>query len=609
MRLTILKGVVTALAVATLATACGDDDDEDPTPTPTSNTTVVDLAVNDTEGRFTILAQALTDAGLVDTLTSAGPFTVFAPTDDAFMALPGFDTLTADQISDVLTYHVISGSQIMASMITDGATPATVETSNLTLNLDGNTVVIDGLTQVTQADLTADNGVVHVIDSVLLPPSIDFPGSVLAAAVYYPRLSTLQSAVEAAPAAVGTALDTVTDITLFAPTDSAFGKIPTADLNSLLNDAAALTSTLQYHVLPANPAGGTFEAADILAAANANGLSEATVSTLEGPRVRASTANGVQVNDSNVIFTDVTTSNGTIHLIDTVLSVPGTIAEIAAATEDLSILVEALGDNTLVATLGGDNGGNGFTVFAPTNAAFEALGFSAMSDLSGLGEILLNHVIDGEVDANAAVGVATGNMPMVETRTNLADDMIELSATNTPALFIDGRVQVVTTNIVASNGIVHVVDAVVLPAFDTITGTLAALPRFSTLVGAVTTQRLDESDGTSPLLSTVLAGDDWTVFAPTDEAFASFGTLPTDQALSDVLLYHVAPDVLDAEAIVTAAGMSGTTVATALTGESVSASVSGGTVTLDGDVTVILTDIPTTNGVIHVIDDILVPAP
>lgn len=613
MRLSVLKGIVTSVALAAVISACGDDDDDENNDQPQQPSvgTVVDVAVAD--GRFGILAQALTDQGLVDTLSGDGPFTVFAPTDDAFNSLPiALTDLTSDQLTAILTYHVIATGQITASMITDGQTATTFEESDLTLNLDGSTVVINGLTQVSQADVQADNGVIHVIDSILLPPSIDFPGSVLDAAVYYPRLSTLQTAVETAPMAVGTALNTVADITLFAPTDSAFGKISAGDLNALLNDADGLTSTLQYHVLPANPEGGTFEAADILGAANANGLGQATISTLEGPRVLASTASGVQVNDSNVLFTDITTSNGTIHVIDTVLSVPGTIADIAAANSDLSILVKGLSDNTLVTVLQGDNSGNGFTVFAPTNSAFEAFGFSATSDFAGLADLFLHHVLSGEVDANAAVGVASSASPMAMTQTGDADDMIKLSVTDAPAVFIDERIQVTTTNIVAANGVIHLVDGIITPAgtaLGTVTETLAASPRFSTLVGAVTTQRLDVADSGSALLSDVLAGastavdGNWTVFAPTDEAFAALDAIPSGQALTDVLLYHVVAGENDSTDVV---GLNGNSVTT-VNGADVDVSVSGGTVTLNTGVTVVFTDIAASNGIIHVIDTVLLP--
>ena len=133
---------------------------------------IVDTAVG--AGSFTTLVAAVQAAGLVDTLKGDGPFTVFAPTDDAFAALPegtveslllpeNKDTLTA-----ILTYHVVAG-KVMSTDLSDGMMAATVEGSEITVDLSGG-VMIDGANVVT-ADIEASNGVIHVIDAVILPPS------------------------------------------------------------------------------------------------------------------------------------------------------------------------------------------------------------------------------------------------------------------------------------------------------------------------------------------------------------------------------------------------------------------------------------------------------
>jgi uncharacterized surface protein with fasciclin (FAS1) repeats len=130
---------------------------------------IVDTAV--AAGSFATLATALQAAGLVDTLKGPGPFTVFAPTDEAFAALPAgtVDGLLADvpALTKVLTYHVVSG-RVMSTDLQDGMTAATVAGPELTVSLAGGARVNDAA--VTQADVVADNGVIHVIDSVLLPP-------------------------------------------------------------------------------------------------------------------------------------------------------------------------------------------------------------------------------------------------------------------------------------------------------------------------------------------------------------------------------------------------------------------------------------------------------
>lgn len=196
MRRTTLAAVV-AVTALTLA-ACGDSSDDTTTETAETTSeemaaeeteadmeeeagagTIVDVASN-TEG-FSTLVAAVGAADLVDTLNSEGPFTVFAPTDDAFAALPPgvLDALllpeNKDTLTKILTYHVVPGA-VMAADVTDGDV-ATVEGQTVTLSTaDG--VTVNGAT-VIQADVVADNGVIHVIDAVILPPDVD-PAALIA---------------------------------------------------------------------------------------------------------------------------------------------------------------------------------------------------------------------------------------------------------------------------------------------------------------------------------------------------------------------------------------------------------------------------------------------
>jgi uncharacterized surface protein with fasciclin (FAS1) repeats len=135
--------------------------------------TVVDIAVNDEEERFTTLVQALQTANLVDTLSGDGPFTVFAPTNDAFAALLSELGVTAEQLlarsdlSEILTYHVVS-SEVMSSALSNGQIAATVEGSNIVVTIDDSGVRIN-TAMVAIPDMDATNGVVHAIDKVLIP--------------------------------------------------------------------------------------------------------------------------------------------------------------------------------------------------------------------------------------------------------------------------------------------------------------------------------------------------------------------------------------------------------------------------------------------------------
>jgi uncharacterized surface protein with fasciclin (FAS1) repeats len=136
--------------------------------------TIVDVAVG--AGTFNTLAAALTAAGLVETLQGDGPFTVFAPTDDAFAALPEglLDALLLPEnvgvLQAILTYHVVSGT-VLAADVTTGDVP-TVEGSSIAVDTSMG-VVLNGTSNVTATDIMASNGVIHVIDAVLLPPGVD----------------------------------------------------------------------------------------------------------------------------------------------------------------------------------------------------------------------------------------------------------------------------------------------------------------------------------------------------------------------------------------------------------------------------------------------------
>jgi uncharacterized surface protein with fasciclin (FAS1) repeats len=188
--------VAVGLAALLALTACGDDKSAvttTPTTTPESAVattaaattaaaivdapgTIVDVAVG--AGQFTVLVEAVKAAGLVDTLSGPGPFTVFAPTDAAFAgALESLGITKAELLADtaklktILTYHVVAGA-VMASDVVkmDGKEVATVAGPSVKVKVDGSTVMINGAT-VTTADIKASNGVIHVIDQVLLPPS------------------------------------------------------------------------------------------------------------------------------------------------------------------------------------------------------------------------------------------------------------------------------------------------------------------------------------------------------------------------------------------------------------------------------------------------------
>ena len=157
-------------ALGLFVAACGGDAEETTTTTaPAALKDIVDTAVE--AGSFTTLVIAVEAAGLVDTLKGEGPFTVFAPTDAAFAALPegALDGLLADipALTDVLLYHVVPG-KVMAAEVVNLSSATTVQGSDLTITVEDGAVMINDALVVT-ADIETSNGVIHVIDAVLLP--------------------------------------------------------------------------------------------------------------------------------------------------------------------------------------------------------------------------------------------------------------------------------------------------------------------------------------------------------------------------------------------------------------------------------------------------------
>jgi len=277
---------------------------------------IVDTAVAD--GRFTTLVAAVGAAELVDTLKGEGPFTVFAPTDDAFAALPAgtVDELlkpeNKQKLTDILLYHVVSG-KVMAADVTALTSAPTVLGKDVAVKVDMGNVYINEA-KVIITDIETSNGVIHVIDAVLLPPSDDAmmeKNTIVDVAVADGRFTTLVVAVTAAE--LVETLSGEGPFTVFAPTDDAFAALPAGTLDSLLlpENKQQLTDILLYHVVS-----GKVMAADVVTLTSAP--------TVLGKDVTITVKDGkVFLNDTvQVIITDVEASNGVIHVIDAVLLPP-----------------------------------------------------------------------------------------------------------------------------------------------------------------------------------------------------------------------------------------------------------------------------------------------
>jgi transforming growth factor-beta-induced protein len=274
---------------------------------PAKPSDIVDVAVAD--GRFTTLAAALQAANLVETLKGEGPFTVFAPTDEAFASLPE-GTVEAllqpenlQKLSDILLYHVAPG-KLMAEEVASMEEIETVLGPTLKVKVDmGNVYVNDA--QIILTDIEASNGIIHVIDAVLLPPA-----DIVDTAIADDRFTTLVAALEAA--GLVETLKGEGPFTVFAPTNDAFAKLPAGTVETLLKpeNLEQLKNILLYHVVS-----GKVMAEEVITLNAAD--------TVLGQPVTIKVEDGkVYINDAQVTVTDIETRNGVIHVIDMVLLPP-----------------------------------------------------------------------------------------------------------------------------------------------------------------------------------------------------------------------------------------------------------------------------------------------
>ena len=263
---------------------------------------IVDVAV--ANGNFKTLAALLTSAGLVDTLKTDGPFTVFAPTDAAFAKVDPktIAALKADKeaLKKVLLYHVAAGN-LPADKVIAAKEVTTLNGAAAAVVVKDGVVTVGGAKVVTP-NVGASNGVIHVIDSVMLPPAE--PGIVEIAAGN-PDFSTLVSLLKEAD--LVSALEGDGPFTVFAPTNEAFAKVPADTLAALKADKVKLKAVLTYHVVS-----GKIMAADVPA--------KGDVKSLEGDTIAVTrTDAGVTVDGAKVVKADIKAKNGVIHVIDAVI--------------------------------------------------------------------------------------------------------------------------------------------------------------------------------------------------------------------------------------------------------------------------------------------------
>jgi transforming growth factor-beta-induced protein len=421
------------------------------------------------------------------------PFTVFAPTNEAFARLPTLylklllDPANIKSLDKLLEYHIIYPGPGFSKDITDNEVFRTEEGEDVTAHLKEkpfdpydphapvvNILAINNAT-VTTADVTASNGVLHIIDRVLMPsgmpPVPTNTKNIVALAAATPELSTLVAALKAGELAdFLSGKGSFSPFTVFAPTNEAFAKLPAGVLARLLDpkNVPKLARLLEYHVV----SGAAIFSKDL--------KTFQTVKTLEGDQVTIVKAGRVVVNNATVTMADIAATNGVIHIIDSVLIPPPPpgpdLLQTIYHKPELSTFVIALRHAGRIICLSSESpcGPTPFTIFAPSNDAWNVfLGqYPLLLDLSNV--VLLQQVLDYHFVAGAVFSKDITDNEVISTKegedvtAHIKEKPFDPYDPHAPVVNIltINNATVTTADLAATNGVVHILDSVLrLPNF------------------------------------------------------------------------------------------------------------------------------------------------
>lgn len=546
------------------------------------NGTVREIIMN--SPNHIVFESLLEFANLLTNLQGPGPYTVFAPTDDAFEALPdGFvETLLADQtgaLASLLLYHETS-SVILADDFDQGQTISMLNgnTVNVTVNNQG--IFINNARIITE-DIIASNGVVHVLDAVLIPPSAG--NTIFDIISNTQNLSILEQAI--IQAGLVPVFDGTGPLTVFAPTNNAFNALPPQVLADLIADpTGALAQLLLYHA----------SQGETLTSDMATGLN---LLTLQGETVTVTiNGQGIFINNARITMADIMADNGVVHIINAVLIPPppsNKIFDIIKNSPQHSILEFAINAAGLADDLSGNTP---YTVFAPTDAAFDALPPGFMTELladptGDLLQLLLYHTLNGTR--------LTSNMANGQNIITLNGAAVTITINDLGVFVNDSKITV--ANIIADNGVVHVIDAVLMippPAPVTVMDLIVASPLHNTFESLILSAGLAQQFS-SPAQKTV--------FAPTDAAFSALSPALMNELTSDpsgvltqVLLYHLVAGRIPSNQMV-----NGSQIVT-VNSQNVNVTVNVQGIFIN-NARITIPDASADNGVVHVINAVLLP--
>ncbi|MCA0933797.1 fasciclin domain-containing protein [Lutimonas saemankumensis] len=589
--------LILVLSFTMTTQSCDDDDDDMIDP---GDQNIVEVV----SGRpdLSTLTGAVVAAGLDEALAGPGPFTVFAPTNAAFNAMDQdvLNNVIANKslLTALLQYHVVSG-EVESGDLTNG--PVQTLLSGQTIDVDlSNGVVLNGSADVTTADVPASNGVIHIINEVLIPE--DFVTNTLAQIVAgSPDHTILLSALGKPELGdlLAAANDPTQDLTVFAPTDAAFeavlGALGKASIDEI--PVELLKEIVTYHIL------GGAVTSDQLSNGDVNTLLPGIPGGPEFEFVTVDLTDGVKINNANVTAADLKAVNGVAHVVDAVLlpsyvaySV-GTIAEPVLFENDFTILAAALRKAELLETVATTAD---LTVFAPTNAGFVAAGITSLDGLEkeDLTPVLTYHVLGGVVKS--------GDLPESGIAATLNGENIYLGYSAN--VLINGLTTITAVDIEKSNGVVHVIDRTLIPPAPNVVEIALALADNGDASEFTVLTSLLASDAFADITQAIIDAENITVFAPTDAAFEEIEdvipTLTEDQ-IRTILTYHAVGARVFSYNLV-----NGQVVPT-LNTQTLKVILNDNGAFLedktDDNAEIIIVNVHGSNGVIHAVDKVLIP--
>jgi len=579
-----------ALSFLFVTTSCDDDDDK-----PADN--IVEVAQSNSE--LSTLVSAIVAAELDSYLAGPGPFTVFAPTNAAFEKL---DSQTLNQIignpvllTALLQYHVVNG-KVYSKDLSTGSVNTALSGQPLDVVVSGGMVTINGSAKVIEADVRASNGVIHIIDEVLIPE--DFVAqTIVQIAASNPNFSTLVSILSLPEMSdlLAAANNPTSNLTVFAPTNAAFSAVLAALGKTSINDipTGILREIVSYHILGQ--------------AVMSSQLTNGQVPTLlPGESITVNLSGGVKIDNANVIAADVKAINGVIHAVDGVLlpsyveTSLGNIGEVVLFNKDYTVLAAALRKAELLDVISTTNN---ITVFAPDNAAFVKAGITSLDglDKAALSPILLYHVLGAKV--------MSSQLPASGIATTLSNDQKIYLGYTTNAVLVNGLTTITAVDIVKNNGVIHTIDRTLVPPAKDIVDIAAALANNGTASQFTVLVSLLTNPAFADVTAAIKSATNITVFAPTDAAFAEISAvIPTltEAQIRNVLQYHAVGGRIFSSQLVN------NQVVPMLNGQNTTVKISGSTVELmdksgGRNAKVIEVNVHGSNGVIHVIDKVLLP--